>query len=111
MDEINKVIEFYEDICEKRPGFAFWAENITDASKMLTSHNNHANFYQYLSNPNHFKYQENIPTLRDLNDSELQKIDEELRNLSVKDQRTTIYQNGTERLYVIENGEDEKFDM
>ena len=109
MDELATVIEFYEELCKTRPGHAFWAENLIEASQKIKTHINHANFYKYLSNPDSFQYEKNIKTLADFTDKELEQIDKELCELSVKDQKTTIYQNGTEQVHIIEN-EDEKCD-
>ena len=115
MDEVTKAIAFYEQLCEKRPGAAWWAENIVEASKTLTSHNNHANFYTYLADPEHFAYRPNIKTLQDLNEQELRRIDSELQELCVADQRTVVYENGTDRTLLITNGneipDDEKRDI
>jgi len=110
--KVQQTIDYYEKLCERRPGNAFWAENLIDASNRLTVHNDHANFYRYLSDPENYQFESNIPTLRDLSDEQLQQIDDELVTLCMHDQKTTTFLNGTEMTMLIENTqqEDEKCD-
>jgi len=110
---VKTTIEFYEKLCDERPGAAFWSDNIVEASRTLTSHNNHANFYNYLSNPSNFKYKENIHTLGDFSDAELEKMTKEIENLSLNNQKIDIFTNGIEQTLIYSNMDvdvDEKCD-
>ena len=111
MDRVSKVIEYYEQLCIERPGSLHWSENIIEASSKLVNNNDHANFYTYLSNPEQFKYRENIKTLGDLDDSQLEKIEKDLQALSTSEQTTNIFENGSDRVFLITNQDDEKIDL
>ena len=111
MDRVSKVIEYYEKLCVERPGSSYWSENIIDASSKIVDNNDHANFYTYLSNPEQFQYRENIKTLGDLDDSQLEKIEQDLQALSHSDQTTNVFENGSDRVFLIKNQDDEKIDF
>ena len=110
MEKVDEVILFYDRLCQERPGGRYWSENIIDASLKLDKNIEHANFYNFLANPEQYRYQENLKTLGDLSEGELQKINNELEALAISDQTTQIFKNGTDRVYLIGH-DDEKADF
>ena len=53
MDEYNKVISVYDNLCLERNDSTFWANNIIDASQGITEQIVWQNFYAYLANEAH----------------------------------------------------------
>ena len=110
MDEVQRAIDCYEKLSVSRPGGQWWADNIIDSSKLLKTTNGHANFYNYLADPDHFKFETGIKTLQDLSEQELEDIDSQLHALCVKDQRVRIYENGPDRKIFIDYGDEKQDD-
>jgi hypothetical protein len=63
MDEYNRVISKYNQLCEMRNDNKFWAENIIEATENVTSPIVWQNFYAYIANNTHVfsaKWQESL---------------------------------------------------
>ena len=53
MDEYNKTVKLYNQICNDRDHHTFWSENIVEATQDLKDPIAWQNFYAYLANDQH----------------------------------------------------------
>jgi hypothetical protein len=88
---VQKVIEYYEELCDQFRAPESWCDNIQKSIRLLPTEITLSNFYSYLFNPDSYQYREHIVCVSEEDarqfEIEAKKFDEQVG------MRVTTYKN------------------